>query len=104
MYNQYSIVLIDLNPTIGAEITKTRPCLIISPNQMNHNLRTIIIAPMTSTNRSYPTRVEISQNSFVVLDQIKTIDKSRIIKKLDTLTNQKKIDEIKSIIKEMLID
>jgi mRNA interferase MazF len=59
--NQYEIVLVNLDPTIGSEIKKTRPCLIISPNEMNKFLQTIIIAPITSTSKPYPTRVEIKE-------------------------------------------
>ncbi len=59
---QYEIVLVNLNPTVGSEIQKTRPCIIISPNEMNKYLRTIVIAPMTTSSKSYPTRVEIKHN------------------------------------------
>jgi len=103
MYNQYSIVLVNLDPTIGAEIKKTRPCIIISPNEMNFNINTIIIAPMTSKSRNYPTRIKINDSSYIVLDQIRTIDKQRIIKKLGELDIEI-ILQIKQIIKEMLID
>ncbi len=103
MYSQYSIILVNLDPTIGAEIKKTRPCVIISPNEMNFNIKTIIVAPMTSKSRDYPTRVKIDENSYIVLDQIRTIDKQRIIKKLGELDIEV-ILKIKQIIKEMLID
>jgi mRNA interferase MazF len=103
MYNQYSIVLVNLDPTIGSEIKKTRPCVIISPNEMNLNINTIIIAPMTSKSRNYPTRVKVNENSYIVLDQIRTIDKQRIIKKLGELDIEI-ILKIKQIIKEMLVD
>jgi mRNA interferase MazF len=103
MYNQYSIVLVNLDPTIGSEIKKTRPCVIISPNEMNFNINTIIIAPMTSKSRNYPTRVKVDENSYIVLDQIRIIDKQRIIKKLGELDIEI-ILKIKQIIKEMLVD
>ena len=103
MYNQYDIVLVNLDPTIGSEIKKTRPCVIISPNEMNFNINTIIIAPMTSKSRDYPTRIKIDNNSFIVLDQIKTIDKQRIIKYLDKL-DYKYILQIKQVIKDMLVE
>ena len=103
MYNQYSIVLVNLDPTIGSEIKKTRPCVIISPNEMNFNINTVIIAPMTSKQRNYPTRVKINDNSYIVLDQIRTIDKRRIISKLGELDIET-IIQIKQIIKEMLVD
>jgi len=103
MYNQYSIVLVNLEPTIGSEIKKTRPCVIISPNEMNFNINTVIIAPMTSKSRNYPTRIKINENSYIVLDQIRTIDKQRIIKKLGKLDIEI-ILKIKQTIKEMLVD
>ena len=103
MFSQYSIVLVNLDPTIGSEIKKTRPCVIISPNEMNFNINTVIVAPMTSKSRSYPTRVKIDDNSFVVLDQIRTIDKQRIIKKLGELDIET-ILQIKQVIREMLVD
>jgi len=84
-YSKFDILLISLDPTQGAEIQKTRPCVVISPNEMNDNIRTLIIAPMTSQIRNYPTRIPIqfdSKQGNVILDQIRTIDKSRVIKKL----------------------
>ena len=86
---QYEIVLVNLDPTIGSEMQKTRPAVIISPNEMNKYLNTIVIAPMTSSSKSYPTRVEVKHNKtkgWIVLDQIRTIDRQRITKKLDQLT------------------
>ena len=103
MFSQYSIVLVNLDPTIGSEIKKTRPCAIISPNEMNFNINTVIIAPMTSKSRNYPTRIKIYDNSFIVLDQIRTIDKQRIIKKLGELDIEA-ILQTKQIIKEMFVD
>ena len=103
---QYSIVLVNLDPTIGSEIKKTRPCVIISPDEMNKHLQTLIIAPMTSQSKSYPTRVEVKHNQkqgWVVLDQIRTIDKQRIIKFLDRLT-EREIAKVKLVIKETLVD
>jgi mRNA interferase MazF len=103
---QYQIVLVNLDPTLGSEIQKTRPCVIISPDEINDNLRTIVIAPMTSTSRKYPTRVKIKHNSqegWVVIDQIRTIDKIRIVKKFDSLT-EKEIRECKRVIRETFVD
>ena len=103
---QYQIVLVNLDPTLGSEIRKTRPCVIVSPNEMNDNLRTLVIAPMTSTSRKYPTRVKVKHNSqegWVVIDQIRTIDKIRIIKKFGSLT-EKEILECKRVIRETFID
>jgi mRNA interferase MazF len=78
---QYQVVLVDLNPTRGSEIQKTRPCLVISPNEMNKYLQTIIVAPMTTSLKNYPTRIPVVHNKkkgAVAIDQIRTIDKSRI--------------------------
>jgi mRNA interferase MazF len=102
---QYNIVLVNLDPTIGSEIKKTRPCVIISPDEMNKYLQTIVIAPMTSSSKSYPTRVQVKHNKtkgLVVLDQIRTIDKQRIVKVLGTLT-EKEIYSVKSIIHETYV-
>jgi len=103
---QYDIVLINLNPTVGSEINKTRPCVIISPNEMNTFLRTIIIAPMTTSSKNYPTRIEIKHNDkigWVVIDQIRTVDKKRIVKRLGKMSNPE-IKELKSVIKETFVD
>ncbi len=103
---QYEIVLVNLDPTIGSEIKKTRPAVIISPNEMNKYLNTIVIAPITSNSKSYPTRVEINHiktKGWVVLDQIRTVDRLRIIKKLGNLT-EKEILKIKIILKETFVD
>ena len=101
-YKQYSVVIVNLNPTVGSEIQKTRPCLVISPNEMNYS--NVIVAPMTSKKKDYPTRVQLKVDSFVVLDQIRTISVKRIVKVTDTKVSKKKIDEVKKIIKEMLVD
>ena len=101
-YNQYAVVLVNLDPTAGREIQKTRPCLIISPNEMNFD--NIIIAPMASTKKDYPTRVKLGSDSFVVLDQIRTISIKRVVKKLDIKLTHKNIKEVKSIIRAMLVD
>ena len=103
---QYQIILVNLDPTVGSEIKKTRPCVIISPDEMNRYLQTIIIAPMTSQSRNYPTRVEVKHDNktgWVVLDQIRTIDKQRIVKILDVLS-EKEIGQVKMTIKELLVD
>jgi mRNA interferase MazF len=102
---QYQIVLVNLDPTIGSEMKKTRPCVIISPNEMNKYLQTIVIAPMTSNSKSYPTRVSIKHNKtkgWVVLDQIRTIDRQRVVKILDALT-EKEIYNVKAIIHETYV-
>jgi len=104
--NQYQIILVNLDPTIGSEIKKTRPCVITSPNEMNRHLRTIIVAPMTTTSRKYPTRIEANHDNkigWIVIDQIRTIDKKRIIKCYGELTKQE-INRVKSVIKETFVD
>lgn len=103
---QYEIVLVNLDPTIGSEIKKTRPCVVISPDEMNKYLQTIVIAPLTSTSRPYPTRVEITQTTikgWIVLDQIRTIDRGRMIKKLGKLTT-KEIESVKAVILETYVE
>ena len=87
---RFEVHLISLDPTKGSEIRKTRPCLIISPDEMNKHIRTVIIAPMTSTIRDYPTRINITfqgKKGQIVLDQIRTVDKSRLIKNLGLISN-----------------
>ncbi len=88
---RYEIYLINLDPTVGSEIQKTRPCVVISPDEMNRHIRTVIIAPLTSTRRNYPSRINIrfqGKRGQVVLDQIRTVDQSRIIKHLGALTEK----------------
>ena len=103
---QYQIVLVNLDPTIGSEIKKARPCVIISPDEMNKYLRTIIVAPMTTSSKKYPTRIEVKHDSKIgriVIDQIRTIDKQRIVKILGSLS-QPEIKELKLVIKETFVD
>ena len=103
---QYQIVLVNLDPTLGSEIQKTRPCIIISPNEINNNLQSVVIAPMTTTSKKYPTRVKIKHNNqegWIVIDQIRTIDKIRIIKTFESLSD-KEIRECKRVIRETFVD
>jgi len=103
---QYQVVLVNLDPTIGSEMKKTRPCVILSPNEMNKYLQTIVIAPMTSNSKPYPTRVSVKHNKtkgWIVLDQIRTVDRKRIIKVLGNLV-EKEIFNIKAILKETYVD
>ena len=89
--SRFDVYLIRLDPTEGREIRKTRPCLIISPDEMNHHIDTVIIAPMTTKSRPYPTRVPVrfkGKSGQIVLDQIRTVDKSRLVKRMG------KIDEL----------
>lgn len=104
--NQYDILLVNLDPTVGHEIQKTRPCVIISPNEMNHSIKTVILAPMTTKSHKYPTRISLNfqgKEGWIVLDQIRTIDKKRVVKKIGKLKS-KEITSIKQILSEMLID
>src|SRR3972149_8217429 len=99
---QYQIILVNLDSTIGSEIKKTRSCIVISPDEMNNHLRTVVIAPMTTSSKNYPTRVEIKHDNkigWIVLDQIRTIDKQRIVKDLGKLSRHE-IKEVKAILKE----
>ena len=103
---QYEIVLVNLDPTIGSEIRKTRPCVVISPNEMNKHLQTIVIAPLTSSLKTYPTRVEITQTKvtgWVALDQIRTIDRTRLVKKIGKLTTLE-IESVKAVIMETYVE
>jgi mRNA interferase MazF len=87
---RYEVHLISLDPTKGSEIRKTRPCVVISPDEMNKHIRTVIIAPMTSTIKNYPTRVTTTfqgKKGQIVLDQIRTVDKSRLIKNLGSISS-----------------
>ncbi len=82
---RFEVYLVNLDPTIGSEIKKTRPCLVVSPNEMNHHIATVIVAPMTTKGKTYPTRVECEfegKTGQVVLDQLRTVDKRRLVKRL----------------------
>jgi mRNA interferase MazF len=103
MVKQYEIYWVNLDPTKGSEINKKRPCVVISPEEMNKNLHTVIVAPLTSTIKPYPTRVAIfidKQKGQIALDQIRTIDKIRLSNKIGVLTNET-IAKTKSILVEM---
>jgi mRNA interferase MazF len=87
--SRFDVFLVALDPTIGHEIKKTRPCMVISPDEMNHHVGTVIIAPMTTKRRAYPTRVACTFQGVegqVVLDQLRTVDKTRLVKKLGRLS------------------
>ena len=89
---RFDVWLVNLDPTQGSEIRKTRPCVVISPDEMNRHIRTVIIAPMTSTRRRYPTRVDLTfrkTKGQVALDQIRTIDNSRLTRKLGRLPERR---------------
>jgi mRNA interferase MazF len=101
--NRFDIFLVNLDPTIGSEIKKTRPCLIISPDEMNRHIRTIVIAPVTTKRRPYPTRVTCrfkGRSGQIVLDQIRTIDKERLVKKLGRI-DRRAAEAILLVLSEM---
>ena len=92
---RFEVYLVELDPTTGFEIRKTRPCLVISPDEMNRHIATVIVAPMTTKGRDYPTRVPCSFNGKdgqIVLDQIRTVDKSRLVHKLGAIDSKTKAD------------
>ncbi len=100
---RFDIFLVNLDPTIGSEIRKSRPCVIVSPDEMNRNVRTVIIAPMTTKERDYPTRIPVrfaGKKGQVVLDQIRTIDKSRLLNQLGRLKTEQS-EKILSVLQEM---
>ena len=103
---QYHIVLVGLDPTLGSEMKKTRPCVIISPDEMNRYLQTIIIAPITGSSKPYPTRIEIKNQKtkgWIVIDQIRIIAKERVKKQLGALT-EREINSVKNTIRETLVN
>ncbi|WP_229487256.1 type II toxin-antitoxin system PemK/MazF family toxin [Nostoc favosum] len=90
--NRFDVFLVNLDPTIGSEIQKTRPCVVISPDEMNKYIATVIVAPMTTKGQSYPTRVACQfqgKDGQIVLDQIRTVDKTRLVKKLGQIDSDK---------------
>jgi mRNA interferase MazF len=104
--NQYDIVLVNLDPMMGSEMKKTRPCVVLSPNEMNKYLQTIVVAPITTSSKPYPTRVEIKHNQtkgWIAIDQIRTVDRARIVKGFETLTT-KEVVKVKNVIKETFVD
>jgi mRNA interferase MazF len=94
--SRFEVYLIRLDPTFGHKTRKPRPCLIISPDEMNHHIETVIIAPMTTKGRNYPTRIPVTfsgKKGRIVLDQMRTVDKARLVKKLGKIekTTQKRV-------------
>lgn len=101
MVAQFDVYLVALDPTLGSEIKKTRPCIIVSPDEMNRHLNTVIIAPLTSTIKNYPTRVNLTfqeKQGQVVLDQISTVDNRRLVKKLGIISGKTKLSISKLLI------
>jgi len=104
--NQYEVYLIERASVREHEIRQTCPCVVLSPNEMNHALNTVLIAPMTTKSPAYPTRMDVEFNQkkgWIVLDRIQTLDKSRLIKKLGKI-EKTEIARIKKLLQEMLID
>jgi mRNA interferase MazF len=103
---RFEVYLVNLDPAIGSEIQKTRPCLVISPEEMNDHIATVIVAPMTTKGRDYPTRVNCNfegKDGQIVLDQIRTIDKSRLVKKLGKI-NVAIQKEVLAVLMEMFTE
>lgn len=108
MFTKFNLHVVNLDPTIGAEMQKTRPCLIVSPDEMNNFLKTVIIAPLTSTQRGLPTRVLIKasvqsglkNDSYVALDQLKTVDKTRVSGTIGEISEDEK-QAVSKILMEM---
>ena len=89
--NRFEVYRVNLDPTVGSEIKKTRPCLVVSPDEMNHSIRTVLVAPMTTRGRPYPTRIRCvfkGRVGQIVLDQLRTVDSSRLVKKLGRLDRE----------------
>lgn len=86
--NRFGVYLVRLDPTVGREIAKTRPCIVVSPDEMNRHLDTVIIAPMTTAQKRYPSRVACKfagKEGQIALDQLRTVDRSRLVKHLGDL-------------------
>lgn len=100
---RFGVYLVKLDPTVGVEMRKTRPCLVISPDEMNRQIRTAIIAPMTTTQKGYPTRVSCrfaGQRGQVVLDQVRTVDHSRLVKRVGTISSST-AESVLQVLQEM---
>jgi mRNA interferase MazF len=98
--------LVRLDPTLGSEIQKTRPCLIVSPDELNAHLRTVIVAPMTTGGRAYPWRIRCrfrNRSGYVVLDQLRTVDRERLVKRLGALSTQT-VTEVLGGLQELFAD
>jgi mRNA interferase MazF len=105
MVKRGHVYLINLDPTIGSEVKKTRPCVVVSPNEMNQYIRTVVIAPMTSKHKYYKSRVSVSfqhKEGEIMLDQIRTVDKKRLISKLGALSNRE-LKAVLSVLQEMFV-
>jgi mRNA interferase MazF len=100
---RFDVYIVDLDPTVGSEIRKSRPCLVVSPDEMNRNIRTVIVAPMTSKSKDFPARISCifkKKHGHIVLDQIRTIDKTRLSKRLGTIDSKSQL-EVVSVLQRM---
>ncbi len=101
--NRFEVYLVNLDPTVGHEIKKVRPCLVVSPDEMNHHIRTVIVAPMTTKGRAYPTRVPCrfkGKTGHIVLDQLRTVDSVRLVRNLGSIS-QKTASDVLAVLQEM---
>ena len=104
--NRFEVYLVNLDPTIGHEIKKTRPCLVISPDEMNHHIRTVIVAPMITKGRVYPTRIPCmfqGKSGQIMLDQLRTVDSIRLVRKLGKISH-KTSSEVLAVLQEMFAE
>ena len=102
--DRFDVWLVNLDPTVGSEIQKTRPALVISPDEMNHRISTVIIAPMTTAGKLYPTRVKVrfeGKEGKIVLDQIRTVDKARLVRKLGGVADRRTQGKVLRVLGEM---
>ena len=99
--DRFDVFLVRLNPTVGSEIAKTRPCVVVSPDEMNRQLRTVIIAPLTGADKPYPSRVPCrfgNRRGQVALDQLRTIDRSRLLKRLGRLDSSTAASVVRTLL------
>ncbi len=100
---RFAVYLVNLDPTVGSEIQKTCPCVVISPDEMNRHIRTVIVAPMTTKGKAYPTRIACTfqgKRGEIVLDQIRTVDKTRLVRQLgrvDSRTRGRILDTLQEM-------
>jgi mRNA interferase MazF len=104
--SRFEVYLVSLDPTVGREIKKTRPCVVVSPDEMNHRIRTVIVAPMTTKGRAYPTRVPCTfkgRSGQIVLDQIRTVDSARVVRKLGKIS-QRTASDVLAVLQEVFAE
>lgn len=101
---QFEVYLVELDPTKGSEIKKTRPCVVISPNEMNNFLNTVFVIPLTSTRRAYPTRIDCTfenKAGQLAIDQMRAVDKIRLVKKLGAFKDKVFMEQVMNILQEI---